>query len=188
MNAERWEIVKSLFLEAATLPSEEQRAFLKDVSNADEEISALLDDLLSQSPEKGPNLYLPCWLSSLDTRIPNSLEPGRKLLERFEIIRFLGAGGIGEVYQAFDHQQKIYVALKTLRAALAWDQSAIAMLRNEVNTARSVTHRNVCRLYDFHWGTDAPPFVTMELLDGETLAQCIHRGGPLLTSDGPSHR
>ena len=52
------------------------------------------------------------------------------------------------------------------------------MLHSELNTARSVTHPNVCRLYDFHFvgEDDAPLFFTMELLEGETLAQRLQAG------------
>ena len=56
------------------------------------------------------------------------------------------------------------------------------MLRKELNAARNVTHRNVCRLYDCHWTSKAerPPFLTMELLEGENLAEQLRRTGALV--------
>src|ERR1035438_2225972 len=180
MNAERWENVKSLFLEAATLPPEEQKAFLRDLERADVQGAALLEQLLAQPSAEGADLRHPCWSSVPGFTTPHALEPGRVLLDRFEIVEFLGSGGLGEVYRSHDRQQHVNVALKTLRLALAYDQSAVASLRNEVNMARLVTHPSVCRIYDFHWdSSDALPFVTMELLEGETLAQRLRRDGPL---------
>jgi serine/threonine-protein kinase len=180
MNRERWENVKSLFLEATTLPTEEQQIFLRDLDSADEEVAALLEQLLAQSTSNGPDLRHACWTAAPETAAPHALEPGRTLLTRFDIVGFLGSGGLGEVYRAYDRQQQVNVALKTLRLVLAYDQSAVASLRNEVNMARLVTHPNVCRIYDFHFDPDDNlPFVTMELLEGETLAQRLHRDGRL---------
>jgi serine/threonine protein kinase len=177
MTAERWQTVKSLYLEVATLAQQEQDAFLRNLESEDAEISAMVKELLSLRSE-GLNLHRPCW-SPPETADIRALEIGDKLLDRFEIVGFLGAGGLGEVYRVFDHQQQVFVALKTLRVTLAWDRRAVSMLRRELNTARSVTNRNVCRLYDFHWsaGSQTPPFVTMELLEGETLAEYLRREG-----------
>jgi tetratricopeptide (TPR) repeat protein len=108
-------------------------------------------------------------------------ETGRCLSGRFEITEFLGAGGLGEVYRAYDSQQHIFIAVKTLRPGLISDRTALDLLRNELNMARCVTHENVCRLHDVHWTNNAgePPFFTMELLEGETLAAHIARCAPL---------
>ena len=79
---------------------------------------------------------------------------------------------------------RVSVALKTIRPAIARDASAASMLRKELNTARSVTHPIVCRRFDFHWaGEGVPPFFTMELLEGETLAERLRTGGPFSTAD-----
>src|SRR5262249_46484923 len=110
-----------------------------------------------------------------------SFDPGQHLLDRFEIIDFLGAGGLGEVYRAYDHSQGVFVALKTFRADILSDTAARTMLKNELNTARAITHPNICRLYDFHWsgGSKSVPFLTMELLHGETLAERLRRDGKI---------
>ena len=183
MTGARWEAVKSVFLEAMTLPPSDRAALLERLQHSDRELYDLVDDLLSASADKGPDLFKPCWLPGPGICVPHALEPGRKLNGRFEIVGFLGAGGLGEVYRAFDHEQSIFVAVKTLHPGLVWDRSAVAMLKNEVNTARSVTHPNVCRLYDFHpaANSDSPPFVTMEFLDGRTVAQRLRAQGPFST-------
>lgn len=185
MTAERWQTVKASFLEAASLDPEEQEAFLRDLASADREISEMVRHLLATTSSQGVDLRRPCWSLAPPRDDQRTFETGRRLLDRFEIVGFLGAGGWGEVYRAFDHQQRVPVALKTIHPSLAQNASAASMLRKELNAARSVTHPNVCRLFDFHWdaGAAAPPFFTMELLEGETLSDRLRRAGPFSTAD-----
>ncbi|HUP42088.1 MAG TPA: protein kinase [Thermoanaerobaculia bacterium] len=111
------------------------------------------------------------------------LDGGSVLAGRFEVLRPLGSGGMGSVHEAMDRELGIRVALKTLRQEIARDPAALARFRQEIALARQITHPNVCRIYDLfsHRRQDGTPlyFVTMELLEGETLADRIHRDGVL---------
>jgi serine/threonine-protein kinase len=178
MSPELWQAAKSLYLDASAAETGPE-LFLRNLSGIDDEVIELVRELLAQQPELLPDLHRACWLPKEWTGCRPALEPGRKLVDRFEIIDFLGAGGAGEVYRAFDHRQLNFVALKTLHRELAGNPSALRMLRNELNTARSVTDPNVCRLHDVHWSSDfeSPPFFTMDLLDGVTLSQYISGNG-----------
>ena len=71
------------------------------------------------------------------------------------------------------------MALKTIRRELAGDVSALDRLRREVVLARRVTHRNVCRIFEFFETPDVA-FLTMEFLEGETLSERLRTRGPLL--------
>jgi tetratricopeptide (TPR) repeat protein/TolB-like protein len=178
MTPQLWKAAKSLYLEAASAPTG-PGPYLSGLRDVDREVIELVRQLLDEDPGLLPDLNRPCWLAEAKPETARALEPGRTLFERFEIIEFLGAGGLGEVYRAFDLRQLIFVALKTLKPALAGDAAAIDMLRNELNTARAVTHPNVCRLHDIHWpvDSDVPPFFTMDLLDGVTLSQYLRKHG-----------
>jgi Flp pilus assembly protein TadD/TolB-like protein len=106
---------------------------------------------------------------------------GEVVAARFRIIRLLGTGGLGEVYEAEDLVLKGEpVALKTLRASLAADETAVDRLTQELLLARRISHPNVCRVYDVYRhpiASGAPiSFFTMERLDGETLAARVRRG------------
>ncbi|HMK71700.1 MAG TPA: serine/threonine-protein kinase, partial [Myxococcaceae bacterium] len=104
---------------------------------------------------------------------------GDVLLERFKLVRLVGRGGMGEVYEARDLRLHINIALKTVRASSAGNPELLDRLRREVQLARAVTHPNVCRLFDLHEGSgpDGPvAFVTMEFLDGQTLAERLEAG------------
>jgi tetratricopeptide (TPR) repeat protein len=125
----------------------------------------------------------------LDERaVVRAFSPGDLLAGRFQIVRFLGAGGMAEVYEAEDQLlDRQHVALKTLPADIAGDTLAGARLQREMALARQVTHRNVCRVFDVDQHVTASgavvAFFTMELLAGETLATRLQRTGPLSLSE-----
>jgi tetratricopeptide (TPR) repeat protein/TolB-like protein/tRNA A-37 threonylcarbamoyl transferase component Bud32 len=106
--------------------------------------------------------------------------PDDLLAERFRVIRFVAAGGMGEVYEADDLELHERVALKTIRAGIADDERAMDRFRSEIQLARRVTHPGVCRTYDVFRhrlpGGGSAAFLSMELLIGETLASRLRRG------------
>jgi Tol biopolymer transport system component len=117
---------------------------------------------------------------------PAPLAPGLLLAERFRIVRMLGQGGMGDVYEAEDLEVGEHVALKTLRPEIAQDERAIERFRSELALARRVTHPNVCRIFDVFRHRPADPgsgrelaLISMEMLPGETLADRIRSGGAI---------
>jgi len=85
---------------------------------------------------------------------------------RYKIVRWLGGGGMGRVYEALDIELDEKVALKVLRAGLTDD--AVERFRREVRLTRRIQHRNVARMFDIgDHGSDK--FLTMELVVGESL-------------------
>jgi tetratricopeptide (TPR) repeat protein/tRNA A-37 threonylcarbamoyl transferase component Bud32/TolB-like protein len=118
---------------------------------------------------------------------PRSLDepafaPGDRIAERYRVVRFLARGGMGEVYEVEDQELRERVALKTVRGDVSRDPLTIERFRREIQLARKVTHPNVCRIFDvsFHGRLI---FLTMELLEGETLAQRLRRAGPMSTEE-----
>ena len=107
---------------------------------------------------------------------------GAKLLNRFIVLRYIARGGMGEVYEVEDEITGRRMALKTVLPAVASDPLMIEQLKEEINNARDVTHRNVCRVFEvFEDPSTSPPgyFLTMEYLEGETLSEVLHREGPM---------
>jgi TolB-like protein/predicted Ser/Thr protein kinase len=97
----------------------------------------------------------------------------------YRIVRKLGEGGMGVVYAAEDERLRREVAIKTIREA--GDASARERFFREARAAASLSHPNVCQLFDI--GDDAGrPFLVMELLEGEALADALRRG-PLPTAE-----
>ena len=105
-----------------------------------------------------------------------SLSAGTRL-GRYEIVAALGAGGMGEVYRARDHQLRRDVAIKVLPASLSTDPDRLRRFEQEAQAAGSLNHPNVLAIYDV--GTqEGVPFIVSELLEGETL-RCRLAGPPM---------
>jgi tRNA A-37 threonylcarbamoyl transferase component Bud32 len=104
---------------------------------------------------------------------PVALGPER----RYRLVRRIAAGGMGEVWEADDTVLGRRVALKVLVEELAADDRATRRFVREARATARLAHPNVARVYDF--GRDGgAPFLVMELLEGETLADRV-AGGPL---------
>ena len=112
-----------------------------------------------------------------------SLTPGVLLADRYRILRQLGRGGMGVVYEADDQRLGHRVALKFLPASLAADDSRLEQFHNEVRTARQVSHPNVCRVYDIG-EVDGHLFLSMELVDGVDLAALLKGGKRFTEAEG----
>jgi serine/threonine protein kinase len=108
---------------------------------------------------------------------------GTLVAQRYVIRRFLGRGGMGQVYEAYDRVLREPVALKTTTSQTASDAQR---LLDEVRMARRITHPNVCRLYDAGVHEEREPeqrstyFLTMEYLEGHTLRRRLRHGLPPL--------
>jgi tRNA A-37 threonylcarbamoyl transferase component Bud32 len=96
---------------------------------------------------------------------------------RYRLVRRIGVGGMGEVWEADDTVLGRRVALKVLVQELADDPRATRRFVREARATAKLTHPNVTRVYDF--GRDGGlPYLVMELLEGDTLADRL-AGGPL---------
>ena len=170
--------VRDLLAAALSRPPAQRAKFVAAVT--DDEIRRDVESLLRAGSPDDDFLEIPAFQPLPDDR--PRCEPGETLAGRFRIVRLLGLGGMGEVYQAEDLELNTEVALKTLRAFIADDPKAIAVFRREVLQARAIAHPNVCRVYDLF--ADVAPartlrFLTMELVRGVTLASYVREHGPL---------
>jgi serine/threonine protein kinase len=115
------------------------------------------------------------WLNDAD----NAFAAGDLVGQRYRVLRFIGRGGMGEVYEVDDQLLGVRVALKAVTGSAAGtDVRALKGLRREVLMAREVTHPNVCRIFDLGQNGDLG-FLTMELLPGATLRQQVLNHPPL---------
>ncbi|HET9886164.1 MAG TPA: serine/threonine-protein kinase, partial [bacterium] len=100
-----------------------------------------------------------------------ALTPGTKL-GSYEIVGPLGAGGMGEVYRARDVRLDRTVAIKVLPDAFAQDADRLARFEREAKLLASLNHPNIAILFGFD-RAGSTPFLTMEMVAGETLAARI---------------
>jgi serine/threonine protein kinase/tetratricopeptide (TPR) repeat protein len=104
------------------------------------------------------------------------LQTGSTLAGRYKILRVLGEGGMGAVYQARDLELERVIAVKVIRPQLAGVSGILQRFKQELILARHVTHKNVVRIYDLG-ESDGVKFITMEYVEGEDLRHALRRHG-----------
>ena len=111
---------------------------------------------------------------------PFDTETGRLALlsVRYDIPSEAGQGAMGSVYKARDRETGEIVALKLLKPEISSDQTMMERFKNELLFARKITHKNVCRMYDFN-RIDGLACTSMEFVDGESLRSVLNRFGGL---------
>ncbi|MCP4660819.1 MAG: serine/threonine protein kinase, partial [bacterium] len=207
-----WPQIEEIFFAAVELPPAQRSAYLAQTCGEDAELRREVEHLLAADSDAADFLDLPAVAvfdlpeePSVDVALtaslpgpseasrqerpqarrkaPSHFAPGDLLAGRFRIVRFIAAGGMGEVYEAEDGELGQRVAIKTVRPEVAANQVAMERFRREVRLARQVTHPSVCRSFDLfhHQGESGPEttFLSMELLAGETLSERIRRRGRL---------
>ncbi len=93
----------------------------------------------------------------------------------YEIISNIGAGGMGEVYQAHDTRLGRHVAIKILPSNFSDDPKLKQRLEREARAISNLSHPNICAIYDIGY-QNGMDYLVMEYLDGETLAHRLNRG------------
>lgn len=189
MQQDRWQAITDIFHAALELSVSERAAFVLMASKGDSELRSEVEKLLAADEKAGDYLESPVTASALpDTRQqPPALRPGDVLCGRFHIVRAIGEGGMGKVFEATDSELGVKVALKQIRPEISSTAEAVARFRQEVRLAHKITHPNVCRTYDLNRDllkavdgrVHEIVFLTMEFLEGETLACKIKRDGPV---------
>ena len=196
--------VEELFGAALECPPEERGALLDRCCANAPELRRLVEELLLANSQAGSFLEKPhpallqarlaapaaheiVMIPAAQASPRGRFEPGQVIAGRFTVVRFLACGGMGEVYEVSDgFLQGVHVALKLILPALATNHSATHRFEQEVLLARKVNHPNLCPIYDISLCHDpAPPFLflTMKLLEGETLAARLRRPAPFTVSD-----
>jgi serine/threonine protein kinase/Flp pilus assembly protein TadD len=169
------ERLMTLVEKALAKPQAERDAFLRAHCEADAE---LYEEARSRVAwEERMSGFL------LDSIIPAAFPgfaPGDLIAGRFRIVREVGRGGMGQVYEAFDERLDRRVAVKLASRGFQ------ARLSPEARAALEVSHPNVCKIHEIHSADTANgpvDFLTMEFIDGETAAERIAREGPLPDKD-----
>ncbi len=172
-EAEFDELVMTLVEAVMALPPEERDSYLQPTRTVNPELYAEVRRRVEWEERMGGFLKEPVMAKrAAPERV---FEAGELVNGRFRIIRSLGHGGMGLVYEAHDQKLDRRVALKCAKSGFQ------SQLSPEARAALEVSHPNVCKLHELHTAETAGgpvDFLTMEFIDGQTLADRL-RDGPL---------
>jgi serine/threonine protein kinase len=182
----RWKRIQEIFDEALDVPDEERRGFVRNHCEGDPNLETAVLQLLEANEKADNFLGAPAanllgYLDEYDEQ--GTFTPGSLIANRFEVLRFLSRGGMGEVYEAWDTELRERVALKAVRPEIALSGAVLERFKREVKQARGISHPNVCRVHElFSHEADSRQriwFLSMEFLEGVTLSDHIRHHGPM---------
>ena len=168
-----WPRLKDVFAGARALPTDERPAYLAAACDGNEALRQEVESLLSSDERAKSFLEAPAVVRGDDTRVTRSLEGQR--IGPYQIASRIGAGGMGEVYQARDTTLNRQVAIKVLLPAVASDPDRLARFRREARVLASLNHPHIAQIHGFE-DADGVHALVMELVEGPTLADRIVSG------------
>lgn len=187
-DSESWQRLREILAEALEQPAEERGVFLDRACGGETEIRAQVEALLlaDQHAERWLNAPVAEAMPELVSVLGDELDPlvGR-CLGPYRVVRRVGAGGMGEVYEARDERLGRRVALKLLPTGWSRDPAAKTRFLREAQAASSLDHPNICALYDLGETVDdavdklsGEPrlFLVLAYYEGETLEYRLARG------------
>ncbi|HET9318545.1 MAG TPA: serine/threonine-protein kinase, partial [Bryobacteraceae bacterium] len=181
MTPERWQQVERLYHLAAAQEVSQRATFLEEACHGDEAMRQEIESLLAHEEPANKFMEAPSMAVLAQAVAQNRVASmiGRQL-GAYQILSLLGAGGMGEVYQARDTRLGRLVALKILPPGVAADPERKRRLLQEAKAASALNHPHIVTLYDVG-SEDGVDFLVMEYVQGNTLDKLIPRGGLDLT-------
>jgi serine/threonine protein kinase len=175
MTPERWQRIASLYHAALSLDEDARRVLLDRECGSDGALRDEVDSLLQQTADAWSFLETPALPRLAGDRHVSEIDDlSGQTVGNFEIRSMLGAGGMGEVYRAWDPKLAREVAIKCLPRRLATDAAARARLAREAQALAALSHPNIAAIYGLEESDQALGLV-LELVDGPTLAKRIGR-------------
>lgn len=178
-SAENDERVMTLVRRALRVPASERIALLRAVCGDGSDLYSEVVQMLEWEERMGDFLRQPL-INFIDleeaTESNKPFHPGQSISERFVILREVGQGGMGVVYEAFDRKRNQRIAIKCAQPGFR------RLLSPELEGALKVRHPNICLVNEIHTASTEVgelDFLTMEFLEGETLSTRLAREGKL---------
>jgi len=174
--SDRWQQIEQLYHAALEREESQRVAYLREVCGGDEALRREVESLLAQDKRgdallESPALEVAARAMARDSR--QSLN-GQQL-GSYKIDSLLGAGGMGEVYQAHDTKLGRNVAIKVLPAAFVHDAERLARFQHEARMLASLNHPNIATIHGLEQA-DGVHYLVMELVAGHTLAEEVSAG------------
>src|SRR6185436_14584534 len=148
MTPEQWRRTEDLYHRAGALPAAERAAFLARECGDDDALRVEVESLLAESGGGGV-LDVPPPIAPAMILSPDQGPMVGWTLGGYRLDELLGAGGMGEVYRAFDDKLGRDVAIKILPAGFARDRDSLARFEREARMLAALNHPHICAIYGF---------------------------------------
>jgi serine/threonine protein kinase len=179
MTPERWQKIEQLYHAALEREESQRTAYLHKVCAGDNALQREVESLLAQ--EKRGDALLESPAMEVAAKMLGQ-ERGQSMigcqLGSYQVVSLLGAGGMGEVYQAHDTKLARDVAIKVLPEAFAHDADRLSRFQREAKMLAALNHPNVATIHGLEQ-SGGTSYLVMELVSGETLADRVKRDGPV---------
>jgi eukaryotic-like serine/threonine-protein kinase len=181
MNPDRWRQIDDLFDAVLDLPDGERERFLSERCGGDEELRREVLSLLSSQKKSENFLQRSAMrvaaknLAEEKTVFSNAFFLGR-VVGTYKIEKLLGAGGMGEVYLAYDEKLKRRVALKILPAEYTSSDERVKRFELEARAISTLNHPNIVTIYDVDTA-EGVNFIATEFVEGKNLRELLANGG-----------
>ena len=179
ITPDRWQQIKEIFHSARARTTAERSDFLDEACGDDVSMREEVDALLTADADNEGFLSSPAYEFAVGMLASDASEfsAGEKV-GRFEILSSLGAGGMGQIYLAYDPQLSRKIALKLISPEFATDPRRVHRFEQEARAASSLNHPNVCVVHEIGITDNDRHFIAMEYIQGVTLRDQL-AGGPL---------
>jgi eukaryotic-like serine/threonine-protein kinase len=182
MDIERWREVERLYHSALGQATGQRAAFLEQACGADESLLREVCSLLEKSEQASTFLESPAIEIAAQSLAESTPATGHSLpavIGRYRIIRLLGEGGMGTVYEAEQEEPRRFVALKVIKLGSA-TPDRLRRFRRESQALARLQHPGIAQIYDAgiaETGIGPQPYFAMELIRGLPLRQYaeVHR-------------
>jgi len=180
MDAARWNRIEELLQEALDREPHERAAFLTAACGSDAGLRREIDDLLAREASENFLSRSPAaWV-----RPPPREDRTGQTISHYRLTRKIGAGGMGEVYEAHDENLQRTVALKVLPQEFTSDPDRVRRFEQEAFSASRLNHPNIITIFEILHTGDAH-FIATELIDGRNLRDVLKESRHPERSEGP---
>ncbi len=187
---DRWRTIAPILEEALDLPADRRGPFLDQACGRDTALRAEIESLLRADGEAGSFLGTPVALSAVglesgergdaaEEAAARSPDLAGRAIGPYRVVREIGRGGMGVVYEAEQQRPRRPVALKVILGGRYVDDAAVRMFQRETESLARLKHPGIASIYESGCTEEGQHFFAMELVQGRRLSDVLDESGPV---------